>query len=172
MTLFGMTLFLTLFLTLFTYGVSMSEQTESKQAKSEQTEQNQAAQERTPDDLGVVDGKLAPCPESPNCVSTQAPEDDHEHYIAPVPFENTPGNTMNRIVQEVTRMPRTRITQKSDTYLRAEFRSRIFRFVDDVEFYLDTETNLIHLRSAARKGYGDFGANRERMETLANYLRP
>ena len=122
-------------------------------------------------DLGVRSGRLAPCPESPNCVSTQAPKGDHEHYIEPVPFENTPGNTMNRIVQEVTRMPRTRIVKKTDTYLHAEFRTRIFRFVDDVEFYLDTETNLIHFRSAARKGYGDFGANRERMETLASYLR-
>ena len=79
---------------------------------------------------------------------------------------------MNRIVQEVTRMPRTRIVKKDDTYLHAEFRSRILRVVDDVEFYIDTENNLIHFRSAARKGYGDFGVNRERMETLASYLRP
>ena len=136
------------------------------------TEQAQTDQERSPKDLGVVDGRLAPCPESPNCVSTQAPQDDQAHYIAPVPFENTPGNTMNRIVQEVTRMPRTRIVKRDGNYLRAEFRSRIFGFVDDVEFYLDTETNLIHFRSAARKGYGDFGANRDRMEELSVLLSP
>ena len=136
------------------------------------SEQPQTNQERSPEDLGVVSGKLAPCPGSPNCVSTQAPRDDLAHYIAPVPFENTPSNTMNRIVQEVTRMPRTRIVKRDGTYLRAEFRSRIFGFVDDVEFYLDTETNLIHFRSAARKGYGDFGANRDRMEELSELLSP
>ena len=135
-------------------------------------EQAQTNQERSPEDLGVVDGKLAPCPKSPNCVSTQAPQDDNEHYIAPVPFENTPGNTMNRIVQEVTRLPRTRIVKRDGNYLRAEFRSRIFGFVDDVEFYLDPEHNLIHFRSAARKGYGDFGVNRERMEDLSELLSP
>ena len=139
---------------------------------SKQTEQNQANQERTSDDLGIVNGKLAPCPKSPNCVSTQAPQDDHRHYIAPVSLETTSSDAMNRIVQEVTRMPRTRIVKKDDTYLHAEFRSRILRVVDDVEFYIDTENNLIHFRSAARKGYGDFGVNRERMETLASYLRP
>ena len=127
---------------------------------------------RGPQDLGVQAGQLAPCPNSPNCVSTQAPEDDHEHTIAPVPFEDTPSQAMNRIVQVVTRQPRTRIVKKNSTYLRAEFRSRILRFVDDVEFYLDVEDNLIHFRSAARRGYGDFGANRDRMEELADILRP
>ena len=127
---------------------------------------------RGPQDLGVRAGQLAPCPNSPNCVSTQAPKDDFEHYIAPVPFEDTPSQAINRIVQAVTRQPRTRLVKRDSTYLHAEFRSRILRFVDDVEFYLDVENNLIHFRSAARRGYGDFGANRERMEELADILRP
>ena len=99
----------------------------------------QTQKERTSDDLGVINGKLAPCPSSPNCVSSQAPRDDHRHYIDPVPFEDTPSNAMNRIVQAVARQPRTRIVKREDTYLHAEFRSRILRVVDDVEFYLDTE---------------------------------
>lgn len=136
------------------------------------SEQIQTERERTPEDLGVVNGELAPCPSSPNCVSSQAPQTDHRHYIDPVPFEDTPSAAMNRIVQVVTRQPRTRIVKKEGTYLHAEFRSRIFGFVDDVEFYLDTERGLIHLRSAARKGYGDFGANRDRMEELSEVLRP
>ena len=129
-------------------------------------------QERSPDDLGIVQGQLAPCPDSPNCVSTQAPKEDGRHYIAPVPFEGTPSSVMNRIVQEITRQPRSRIVKRDGTYLRAEFRSRIFRFVDDVEFYLDAEKNLVHFRSAARKGYGDFGANRDRMEAFSALLAP
>ena len=79
---------------------------------------------------------------------------------------------MSRIVQAVARQPRARIAKRDSTYLHAEFRSRIFRFVDDVEFYLEVETNLIHFRSAARRGYGDFGVNRERMEELSAILSP
>ncbi len=166
MSVFSKEVFLALLLTFSIHGVSMSEQT------SEPTEQVQSSQERSPEDLGVVNGELAPCPNSPNCVSTQAPQDDLAHHIAPVPFEDMPSNVMNRIVQEVTRLPRTRIVKRDGNYLRAEFRSRIFGFVDDVEFYLDTGNNLIHFRSAARRGYGDFGVNRERMEELSELLSP
>ena len=136
------------------------------------SQQADASGERTPEDLGVVNGELAPCPSSPNCVSTQAPKSDHRHYIDPVPFEDSPNAAMNRVVQEVTRRPRARIVKREGTYLRAEFRSRIFGFVDDVEFYLDPEEGLIHFRSAARKGYGDFGVNRDRMEELSFLLSP
>jgi len=51
-------------------------------------------------------------------------------------------------------------------YIHAEFRSSIFRFIDDVEFSFPTDKNIIHVKSASRKGYYDFGANRRRAERL------
>lgn len=63
-------------------------------------------------------------------------------------------------------MPRTRIVKEEPAYLRAECRSRIFRFVDDVEFEFDDAAKRIHFRSAARLGYRDFGVNRKRMEAI------
>ena len=51
-------------------------------------------------------------------------------------------------------------------YIRAEFRSRIFQFVDDVEFLFENQGNVIHVKSASRTGYSDFGVNRKRVEKI------
>ena len=119
---------------------------------------------RKPSNLGVVDGRLADCPVSPNCVSTQA--DDTEHRMEPIPFTGSPDEAMQRIKDLVAQMPRTKIVTVEDNYLHAEFRSAIFRFVDDVEFMVDPEAQLIHFRSASRVGYSDMGVNRRRMEEI------
>ena len=119
---------------------------------------------RKPSHLGVVDGRLAPCPASPNCVSTQTT--DAEHRMEPIPFTGTSEETIQRIKELVAQMPRTKIVTVEDNYLHAEFRSAIFRFVDDVEFLVDPEAQLIHFRSASRVGHSDLGVNRRRMEKI------
>ena len=60
--------------------------------------------------------------------------------------------------------------EEDETYLHVEFTSRIFRFVDDVEFVFEDETKTIHFRSASRTGYSDFGVNRNRMEEIRRLL--
>ena len=72
---------------------------------------------------------------------------------------------------ELDRDPGTTIVEESDHYLRAEARSPLFRFVDDVEFSLRPEEDLIAVRSASRSGYWDLGANRGRIERLRRALR-
>ncbi len=62
--------------------------------------------------------------------------------------------------------PRATVTETRPDYLRAEFRSRVFRFVDDVEFLVDEHSRVIHVRSASRVGYSDLGVNRKRIESL------
>ena len=59
---------------------------------------------------------------------------------------------------------RITIRSREEHYLHAEFTSRIFRFVDDVEFLL--EDGIIHVRSASRVGRWDLGANRARIEDI------
>jgi len=66
----------------------------------------------------------------------------------------------------VERLPRTEIIEQKDGYLNAEFCSAIFRFVDDVEFLVEPESQRIHFRSASRVGRSDLGANRKRMELI------
>ena len=118
----------------------------------------------SPEDLGVRDGRLAKCPDSPNCVSTQA--EDRDHWIAPLTVQKDSQDAIDVLAGIVLQLPRTQIIEKSSNYLRAEFRSAFFRFVDDVEFYVETESGHIHFRSASRVGRSDLGVNRARMEQI------
>jgi uncharacterized protein (DUF1499 family) len=121
---------------------------------------------RRPDNLGVKDGRLAPCPASPNCVSSQADPGDAEHRIEPLAFDGTPVEALNRIQAILATLPRVRIVSVTDNYLHVEFTSLLFRFVDDVEFYADPAARCVHLRSASRAGRSDLGVNRRRMESF------
>jgi uncharacterized protein (DUF1499 family) len=117
-----------------------------------------------PMNLGVHDGKLAPCPASPNCVSSQST--DKDHAVEPFPFSGAPAEAMADLKKVLSRMPRARIVTTTETYLHAEFTSALFRFVDDVEFWCDESARTIHLRSASRVGNSDLGVNRKRIESL------
>lgn len=66
--------------------------------------------------------------------------------------------------------PRTEVISENSNYIYAEFTSLIMRYVDDVEFYFDEKTKLLHFRSASRLGTGDLGVNRKRIETLLKDL--
>ncbi len=119
---------------------------------------------------GVVDGNLAPCPDSPNCVSTQAASDDSYHRMEPIPVTGSAADAQAAIVAAIQSMPRSTIIVTEPTYIHAEFRSALWRFVDDVEFYIDAEAGLIHFRSASRLGYSDMEANRTRMDALTTEI--
>ncbi len=116
--------------------------------------------------LGVKDGKLAACPGSPNCVNSQAPASDAEHYIAPLSYSGTPAEAIARLKSIITALPRTKIIDESDHYLYAEFTSVLMGFVDDVEFYVDEAAGVVQVRSASRLGQSDLGVNRKRIEEI------
>lgn len=127
-----------------------------------------SAMSQRPTNLGVQDGKLAPCPTSPNCVSSQT--ESEQHAIEPLAFK--PGfKAKEAIVNALSAMPRTVIIEETDDYVYAESTSLIFRFVDDVEVWIDRENNLIHFRSASRTGYSDMGVNRSRIEKLKSSIQ-
>jgi uncharacterized protein (DUF1499 family) len=117
-----------------------------------------------PKNPGVVDGRLAPCPKSPNCVSSRS--DDKGHYIAPILYDGTLNEAREKLIAVIQSMKRSRIVTVEGTYIHAEFTSAVFRFVDDVEFYLDDSEKAIHMRSASRVGKSDLGVNRKRMEKV------
>lgn len=117
---------------------------------------------KRPDDLGVKNGRLAPCKRSPNCVSSQANPVDLEHYVAPL------HGSMDQVRKAVEAFPRTTIIEARDDYLYAEFRTRLLRYVDDVEFYFDGR--VVHVRSCSRLGRRDFGVNRQRVERLRSLI--
>lgn len=117
-----------------------------------------------PNNLGVNNGKLAPCPNSPNCVSSQS--SDVGHSIAPLSYSSTPEQAIAKLKSVIESLPRTKIITESNDYLYAEFKSALMGFVDDVEFYLDPKANVIQVRSASRLGQSDLGVNRKRIETI------
>ncbi len=121
-----------------------------------------------PPSRGVKDGRLAACPDSPNCVSTQAV--DTSQKMEPLPFQGTPRETLASLKSIVGKMPRTRLVAEGKGYLHYEFRSFLFRFVDDVEFFLDESASVVHFRSASRLGHSDFGVNRRRMEQVKTHF--
>ncbi len=117
-----------------------------------------------PTGLGVHDGRLAPCPDKPNCVSSFA--EDEEHRVAPLALEGDPAAALARLRAILEATPRTAVADAGGNYLRAEATSLIFRYVDDLEVLIDAEAGKIHLRSASRAGYSDLGVNRKRAEAL------
>jgi uncharacterized protein (DUF1499 family) len=86
--------------------------------------------------------------------------------VAPLAFQGPWAAARERLVSLLAAMPRTQVTAVEDRTIRAECRSRIFRFVDDLIFYFDPDQGLIHVRSASRVGRSDLGVNRKRVEAI------
>ena len=124
---------------------------------------------KRPDNLGVRDHKLSPCPNTPNCVSSQSSE--AEHSIEPLLYNSTPAEAMAALKTALQSLKKTQIITENKNYLYAEFTSAIMGFVDDVEFYLDEDAKVIHVRSASRLGKSDLGVNRKRIESLRTKLK-
>ena len=122
---------------------------------------------RRPMNLGVKDGRLAPCRRTPNCVSSQADPADREHYIAPIAFRGA----MADLRKAVESMERSTVVSAERNYLYAEYRSRLLRYVDDLELFYDERAGLVHVRSASRLGRRDFGVNRNRVEALRSLIQ-
>jgi len=81
-------------------------------------------------------------------------------------FEGSTADAKAKLLQIINELPRTTVVEDRADYLHVEFRSLIFRFVDDVEFSIDGANHVVHFRSAARLGYSDLGVNRKRMQTI------
>jgi len=121
-----------------------------------------AYQSKTVPDIGLREGRLAPCLNEDNCVNSMK---DDSSGIQPIHFKGEPGEAwlqMKRVVQASG----GNIEQEKENYLWATFRSPLFSFVDDVEILMDTQAQRFNIRSASRVGQSDFSANRKRVEIL------
>ncbi len=112
---------------------------------------------------------MAPCPATPNCVVSKGA--DAGHQIEPLAYVGDRSTAYADLLKVLTVVPRTVVTEKTDTYIRAESTSRIFHFVDDLEFYFPPDEKLIQVRSAARVGESDLGVNRRRLEQIRLALK-
>lgn len=117
-----------------------------------------------PTNLGVKNDSLGTCPTSPNCVSSQS--SDPEHQIAALTYQSTPAEAIAQLKATIEAIDNAKIITAEDNYLYAEFTSKLMGFVDDVEFYVDPEAKIIQVRSASRLGESDLGVNRQRIEDI------
>ncbi|MCJ7541029.1 MAG: DUF1499 domain-containing protein [Desulfobacterales bacterium] len=121
------------------------------------------------DDIGIGSSGLRSCPKSPNCVSSEA--NDEQHAIESFRLKGDPNASWPLIQDEIVSMPRWVIVTATDNCIHVECKSRIFRFIDDLELCFNSSNGIISIRSASRIGYSDFGANRRRVEFLRSELR-
>jgi len=113
---------------------------------------------------GQVVRELPECPVSPNCVCSH--NSDEAHSIAPIKFIGDSSKVWERLQRTLVTLGGRRSANDEGRYVRYEFRSRIFGYVDDVECLLDPGEGRIEIRSASRSGYSDMGVNRKRVERV------
>lgn len=112
--------------------------------------------------LGHVQGKLTPCPDKPNCVSSFAQD---IHKIDPI----NGTHEVTELKSVILSIGGAKLEQEEENYLRFSFESKIFKFVDDLELY--KTDGFWHVRSASRVGHSDMDANRKRVEKIRKTLK-
>ena len=122
-----------------------------------------------PKSIGLLQGRLYPCPESPNCVCSQ--DRSGEHGIDPLTYVGDLQHAKTMLLAVLDSLPRVRFITENENYWHVEFRSALFRFVDDVEFLFDPTASRIQVRSASRLGHSDLGVNRKRIEQIRNLFK-
>ena len=110
---------------------------------------------------GLANGRLAQCPSSPNCVSSEGGTPEKKR-VDPLPV--SAWAQLPAVIADMGGV----VTRQEDNYVAAEFTSKTFKFVDDVEFRLAKDA--VHVRSASRVGYSDRGVNYARVATLRETL--
>jgi uncharacterized protein (DUF1499 family) len=115
-------------------------------------------------EMPVSDRFIEPCPKTPNCVSSR--DRDEGRFIRPLSFDGAAEQAWKHLRTALLEDERVRVVAEGPGVLRAESTSRVFRFVDDLEFRLIPEEHIIDVRSASRVGYWDLGVNRRRVERI------
>ncbi|WP_317928748.1 DUF1499 domain-containing protein [Halioxenophilus sp. WMMB6] len=124
---------------------------------------------------GLLDGQLHPCPKSPNCVNSEYPVDT-AHYVPAIELAADVTTPILTKANDVITAMGGVVVEQTESYLAAEFTSKLFGFVDDFELRFDEEKGVLQVRSASRVGYGDMGVNGKRVaafrEAFANAKAP
>jgi len=110
-----------------------------------------------PAELGVHQGALSPCPSPAHCARADWAMADPQAALA-------------ALVPVLESLPRTEVVEVQGSYLHATATSALFGFVDDVEFFADSQAGLLQARSVSRLGDSDLGVNSRRLEDLRRAL--
>lgn len=119
---------------------------------------------------GLLQGMLRPCPDKPNCVSSEQPQ-DNAHYVEPLYITDNDVAASMQSLREIIIAQGGTVKNAGSTYIAATFTSSLFGFIDDLEIRADASAGVIHLRSASRVGTSDLGANRKRVNLIKQSFR-
>lgn len=111
---------------------------------------------------GLSTDRLDPCPSSPNCV-TSLPGAKPDQSVAP--FNVADWESIPEAITETG----GKISSQADNFINATYRSRLFGFIDDVQF--SRQDGAVHVRSSSRAGHSDMGANKKRVDALRASLK-
>lgn len=106
---------------------------------------------------------LRPIPSSPCGVSSQS--NAPQSRISAIRPHGEKGESLKRIGEIIVGLPGCEISSLREGYLHAVCK-RWFLFVDDLELAWSESENVFHIRSVARSGVTDFGANRTRINII------
>ncbi|WP_082936325.1 DUF1499 domain-containing protein [Halodesulfovibrio spirochaetisodalis] len=118
-------------------------------------------------EVDTSDSVLSPCPVSPNCVCSKLPQED-SHYVEPLVPKASTLAVFPKLVEYVQQLPKAELEEKASHYVRVSIRSMFLGFTDDLELFFAGDK--IHVRSASRTGWYDFGVNRRRVESIRRYM--
>jgi uncharacterized protein (DUF1499 family) len=124
---------------------------------------------RRPVEVGLIDGRLRKCPETPNCIGSE--QQNRAHAVESFPIEPLEPFAAWRVFQRAVEVTGGKLVHADAGYLHAEYRTSVFRFIDDFEARLDVVDGRIHVRSASRVGRSDLGVNRHRLQRLRAVYR-
>lgn len=137
--------------------------------------------------LGLQDdGKLATCPDAPNCFSTSGPGKSLLEVWSP----QAGGDAMGELLAAVRAYPPGQdgaclapggpsscvdgggfqTVRSTPSYLYVQFESIKNGFIDDVEFAVGA-TGAAQVRSSSRVGYLDYQVNAKRLNWISAWLR-
>ena len=107
---------------------------------------------------------LRPIPSSPCGVSSQS--NAPQSRISAIRPHSEKGADLKRLAEIISSLPDCEILSLQEGYLHAVC-TRWFLFADDLELVWSEPEKVFHIRSIARSGITDFGANRTRV----NYIQ-
>jgi uncharacterized protein (DUF1499 family) len=111
----------------------------------------------------TIQSRLQVCPDKPNCINTEYP-DNKSHYMPALDYPIQQTQQVIAIAKDIIVQMGGEVIDEDNHYLAATFTSSVFRFVDDFEIRQSNSSAKLHIRSASRLGYSDFGVNKRRVE--------
>ena len=106
-----------------------------------------------------------------NAISTDLPDCVVITHCVREDFKvNDLENAFKKATKIVSETARTKIVEKSDSYIHAEAKTKWRRYTDDLLLKSIPEKGIIQVRSESRVGIGDNGVNQKRVDDFAYRL--